>query len=557
MENENNNLEDFLRGKFSEIENSEEAWAKPSFRVRNDVLDEITKPDQKKRKRAFLLFLFLLGALLISFGLYASNQGKKDIKKAPFYAQEQGVNTKESSKTVENNSNSLTKKIAESNIEIANVVAESSKEELLERNALLKKVIQNQNDIIIELQKERLQTKNNTKEHQFAKETLKNNQSNNELNNLLAANNRLNIEKKKLKFLNENQQKEIEQLDNEKQLLLDRLNTVVYSAKRERDDIETIRDEIAFEEVKPLIANELEEEALVVEPVNISDDFGLDQPKRKVKFEVGYQLGIRGKMTEVIEYVERQGVITNKVKDKFLVSHVHGLNIGISPVKNFWIKTGAHVGNMDLHQKHNAKFIYNSNTPATVNRQAYTNTNEINYLSRLGIYTLEENIALLVDAQGTQNGDQVDLDFQTNLVLTYLQIPLEFNYIHGKKRLQALFQLGGTWNLLNYQYYMHGFETIQSNQSRTYLMDKNSRESKGVSMGYWGLHAGVGLNYNISKHLVLQGLCSYEYYFKESPLKQGLTYSSQFLQPGQTVRNTAGISSNMGFGIKLGLNYRF
>lgn len=557
MGNNNNNLDNFLRGKFSDIENSEEAWTRPSLNVKNNILAQITEPPQKKRKRALFLLLFLLGALA-SFGLYESCKSKKDVHRAPFDVQERNTNAKEDTILVDNNSNYLAKNLAESNSETINRVPRFSKDELLERNALLKKVIQNQNDIITQLQKENLKAQSNSVEDKLTKERLNDDQSKDQFKGLLAMNSRLEIEQNRLKFLNKTQEEEIDQLKNEKQLLLDRLKkqAAVANSKREREDIESIKNVIAFEEVKPLVATELEGKDLLVEPVKLEENFGLDQPKKKIEFEVGYQLGLRGKMTEIIDYAEEQGTITNQVKDKLLVSHVHGLNIGISPIKNFWIKTGAHVGNMNLHQKHNVKFTYNSNNQLTFSPQAYTN--EINNLSRAGISTLQENVELLDDAQYIQNGDLVDLDFQTNLVLTYLQIPLEFNYQYGKKRLQALFQLGGTWNLLNYQYYMHGFETIQNNQSRTYLSDHNNSESKDASVSYWGLHAGLGLSYNISKHLVFQGLCSYEYSFQEYPIGQGMTYNTQYVgQPTQTTPKTAGISSSMGFGVKLGLNYRF
>jgi len=300
----------------------------------------------------------------------------------------------------------------------------------------------------------------------------------------------------------------------------------------------------------------LEENELVVDSVNLEENFGLNKPKKKIGFEVGYQLGVRGGMAELIEYIEGQGAITNQVKDQFLVSHVHGLNIGISPVKNFWIKTGVHVGNRDLHQKHHVKFIYNSNSTSTVTSGAYADN--INNVSFTGTSTIQKNIETLANTQGIVNGDEVELDFQTNLVLTSLQIPLEFNYSYGKKKLQALFQLGGQWNLLNYQYYMYGFETKINNQSSLNLNEENGRKPTESSVQYWGLHAGIGLSYNISKHFVFQGVFSYDYYFQRNILNRD-TFEDAGVQHSTPIIAYKVVKpiSNMRFGLKLGLNYRF
>jgi hypothetical protein len=564
MRNKDNNLKDFLRRKFSDIEDLEEAWTKPSLMVRNSVLDQITEPTPNKRKKAFLLFLLLLG-VLAGVGLFEYIKGRNVVDEATLDTK--NIRTDAEILAIESGEkqlNSLAKKSAKSNARKINAVTGFSKDELRQKNASLIKVVQRQNDIITQLKKENLGTKENTIEKKLRKETFLEGHSKEAFKNLLEVNKHLKIEQDKLNFLNETQGEEIERLNDEKQLLLDSLNGQIYafSSKPEEKEITRTKNKIAFQPVKPLIANELKENELianefVTDSVNLEVDFGLEKPKKKVGFEVGYQLGIRGGMAEVIEYVGQQGVITNQVKDKFLVSHVHGLNVGISPVKNFWIKTGAHVGNMNLHQTHHVKFIYNSNSSAsTVTSGAYAE--DINNLSFIGISTINKNIGTLANAQGTVNGDELELDFQTNLVLTSLQIPLEFNYMYGKKRLQALFQLGGQWNLLNYQYYMYGFETKITNQSNLSLSDASAGKPDASSVQYWGLHAGVGLNYNISKHLTFQGVFSYEYYFPIKNLNRDLSYDSGVHASTPIIADKVANSiSSMRFGLKLGLNYRF
>jgi len=559
MKNKNNNLNNFLRRKFSDIDDLEDEWTKPSLMVRNSVLDQITESSQKKRKKIFFFFLLLLG-VLASFGLFECIKGKNAVEEASFYARNIRIDTGTlGTEFVEKNLNSLTKESAENKSRNINTVTEFSKEGLLERNALLIEIVQNQNDIITQLKKENLETKENTIEKNSRKEAAIKGHSKEAFKNLLEANSRLEIEQKKLRFLNEIQQEEIEILNSEKQLFLDSLNLEIYasSSKQEENERTTIGDEIAFQSIKPLIKNKLEKSELVVDSINLEEGFGLEKPKKKVKFEVGYQLGIRGGMTEVIEYVERQGFITNQVKDKLLVSHVHGLNIGISPVKNLWIKTGVHIGNMNLHQTHNVKFIYNSNSSAsTVTSAAYAN--DINNLSFIGISTINKNIETLSNTQGTVNGDELKLDFQSNLVLTTLQIPLEFNYTYGKKKLQALFQLGGQWNLLNYQYYIHDFEAKITNQENLSLSDDSGGKPEVSSVQYWGLHAGIGLNYNISKHLTFQGVFSYEYYFPTKSLNRDMYYDDTIYNSTPIIAYKAvNTISSMRFGLKLGLNYRF
>lgn len=560
MRNKDNNLKDFLRRKFSDIEDLEEAWTKPSLMVRNSVLDQITEPTQKKRKKAFLLFLLLLG-VLAGFGLFEYIKGSNVVDEANLHTKNRRTDAESlATESGEKQLNFLTKKTTKSNSRKKNAVTGFSKDELRQKNASLIKLVQRQNDIITQLKKENLATKENTTGKKLRKEASIEGPSKEAFKNLLEINKQLKIEQDKLNFLNEVQGEEIERLKDEKQLLLDRLNVPIYASSSNPEEKELTRGQnnVAFQNIKPLVGKELKGNEFAVDSVNLEEDFGLDKPKRKVEFEVGYQLGIRGGMTEVIEYIGQQGVITNQVKDKLLVSHVHGLNIGISPVKNFWIKTGAHVGNINLHQTHHLKFIYDSNSSTSiVTSGGYTE--DINKLSFIGISTINKNVETLANTQGTANGNELKLDFQSNLVLTSLQIPLEFNYIHGKKRLQALFQLGGQWNLLNYQYYMDGFETKITNQSSLNLSAASAGKPGASSVQYWGLHAGVGLNYNISKHLTFQGVFSYEYYFPIKKLNQDLYYDDYIIQHSTPIiaYKAANPISSMRFGLKLGLNYRF
>jgi hypothetical protein len=555
MGNKNNNLEDFLRGKFSDLENLEEEWAKPSSRVRSDVLDQITKPNEKKRKRAFLFF-FLLFGIGISSLLFAYFKSGKDVKEINFDREKISRETEIlDTEPTKKQSDFLTQPTRNTTAKSREASTGFSKEELIERNTLLRTVIQNQNDVITQLKKEILRPQKNTAEQKLEKD-LEGKKSKELVKTLLETNDQLKREQGKLKVLNKVQQKEIEQLNYEKQLLLDSFNTQVYALNlREKgEEIPTIKSRIAFEDIKPLAGTELEEKKVVVEPIILQDNFSLDKPKRKVEFEIGYQLGLRGRMTEVIEYIEGQGTINTQLKDKFLVSHEHGLNIGVSPIKNFWIKTGAHIGSTNLHQKHAIKFNYDANRIGATTSIGYTDY--MNDLSLAGINILQRNIDELSNAQGAVSGDELDVNFQTNLVLTSVQIPLEFNYLYGKKKLQGLFQLGGQWNLLNYKHYIDGVDLVSSQNTSQYATSSSSifDAPEKSSVQYWGLHAGVGLSYNISKSLVFQGMFSYEYYFQHKIPSEDLLVYQLALGISDKVAKPI---SNMRFGLKLGLNYRF
>jgi len=554
MGNKNNNLEDFLRRKFSDLENSEEAWTKPSLAVKKDVLDKIIEAPNKRRKKVFFILLIL--GIVASCGLFEYFKEKPVEKENFLYAKKIRTDVKSLEVLSEDKDvDSFTKNSVKNGSKNIDLVEELSNDGLLEQNVLLRQIVEKQNDIISQLKKENLTTQKKVAQGKAARTTVIEKESKEVFKTLLETKNQLKVEQNKLKFLNKTQEEEIELLKNEKELLLNRLNAPIYASnsKQETDEIVT-KNKIAFETIKPLITKELERKETLVDLVNLEEGFDLDKPKKKIEFEIGYQFGIRGRMTEVIEYIERQEVITNQATNKFLVSHVHGLNVGVAPLKNFWIKTGAHVGSMNLHQKHSVKFVYNANTTPTVTLIAYADG--INDLSRTGVNLLDENIEGLANTQSIVNGDELDLTFQTNLMLTYLQIPLEFNYIYGKKRLKALFQLGGQWNLLNYKYYMNAFDIETNNQNNTSADIKNKEKSDAFSVQYFGLHAGLGLNYNISKHLVFQGLFSYEYYFQYNPLGQGLYHNVNNYQAAVGAK-VAGHLSNMGFGVKFGLNYRF
>lgn len=549
MDNNKDNLGEFLRKKFSEIEGKEEEWSTPSLEVRNNVLDQITEMPEKKKKRGVLFFLIFLG-LVMSISFFEFWDGEK-MKEELSLSREKnkmdvGILNTES---VNKHLNSLTQKEIED--ESKTIETNFSNSELIEQNTLLKTIVDHQNDIIKDLKEENLTTAKSITDSKSIQEA----STIEAFKELLRANKNLKTEQEKLRVLNNTQQEKIKILSNENQLLLDRLNTQIYASNlaKEENLKEREKSAIVVQDIEPLIKKGLTTEEIFIEPVNLIEDFGLNNPKKKVQFELGYQLGFQGRIREVIEYTEQQGRLTNQLNNKLLVSHMHGLNVGISPIRNFWIRTGGHIGNMNLHQKHQVKLIYNSNSSTALTGLT---DSDVHQLSNTGISTLERNIDALANAQGVVDGDNLDLNFETNLVLTALQIPLEFNYLYGKKRLQALFQLGGQWNLLNYQYYIHGFETKINNQNNVSLsVGEEAISSPGkTSVNYWGVHAGVGLNYNISKHFVLQGLFSYEYHFQYD--LQSQPSSLQFSSAGGNYKARRAIS-NMRFGIKLGLNYRF
>ncbi|BDS13291.1 hypothetical protein [Aureispira anguillae] len=549
MEDKNKNLEDFLRKRLSNMENEDEAWARPSQTTKQQVLEQILMPADKKQKKV-LFFYVMLAAIGLLMLAYIGCLQKDIAALTALNNQHITLNTSKQqdllpSKT-EINKNSANEKKSKpfDALNGANEKREQiEKDDLIETNNSLKAIIQQQQHVITSLEKEQKQGEIKVKNSENNDHLVKRTQE------LLAINRVLEQQLKRLKIRNEQQKQQIKNLNEEKELLLGDLRECTTSLDKAAKSMLANKDGI--NEIKPIEIVDIKEEPQeqIVTPL-LEDDFQLKQFHKGKKFEIGYQLGGRGIMTDVIRSVESQRSMTDVKKNKFLFAHSHGVHGSASPIRNFWIGTGFDLGFSNLYEDHNIEVAYKAGN-GQVSTSGHVEDN-IALSSNLGTTLIQEHIDVLFP-QGISDGDLVELGFRTDLALKHYQIPLELSYRYGKKRLECIFLLGGQWNLLNYQQRIHSFYGQAKGQDLDF--SKTTELKSTFSMQYWGIYIGTGLNYHISKHFNLKGLFSYEYNFIAQQ-SNGSNIGTQ-QSGGQQDIETSPVLVNLGLAFKLRLSYRF
>lgn len=537
MGDKNNNLGDFLYGKLSNMDNEKAAWARPSHEVRQRVLGEILEPTQKKQKKVLFFYTLLMATVVFLLGYIGCLH--KDIARLTALNQKQ-VKTTEVDPLL-----SSKKALEEEEASVPNREVDhpnwESREDLRTANHNLKEIIQEQKKLISSLRKKQEEVKIGGGDYKNDLINQKQVDSDNKK--------RLEAAVDSYQAKDKQQQQQINSLQKENKLLMADLNQC--TAVLEHGQV--VSSNLAkMSRIKPIEVAPIKgkDQTSRVEPLS-KEDFKLKKQKDRNKFEIAYQLGLRGMRTDVVRLVESELSKADVERNKVVFAPTQGLHFAASPFRNFWIGTGIDLGFAKLCEKHEVTFPYKAgsghvSTSGHIQDKMFLSSN-------FGTNILQNYIDVMLP-QAIVDGDPIQLNFETNLALKHYQVPLEFSYQYGKKRLECIFLLGGQWNMIQYQYRIHSF----SGQARGQQLDfsKAQEQSAAFAIQYWGLHIASGLNYRISKHFNIKGLLFYEYNFIPQKYHQGNNVGTQQSGGQQNSSPVLG-KTDIGLAFKLRLSYRF
>lgn len=565
MEDKNNNLEDFLRKKFSEIEDEGGDWARPSQRTREQVLAQIvpaSTPFWSKKRIALLvvlLFAFLMGSYIIGLNQnisklrttvnqqeqqleqlllkeqqsnnYALKPSKNKPKEAPISAAEQlAENNENPAKKPTNKINNTASSVAQNNTKTTVAKAtQNTNSNPAKDIATLEATVAASKEEIANLRKALTKHKKGKTTTTATALALK------EENQALKA------EKEALKEKLSRSEKEVTRLQDDRALLIERLNeATIDKAIADGNDVEI---ETNTDQLLPALtgwsltdaALKKAEDITVVEP---TPTFALKKKRSKVQFDVGYEFALQGLFTEIQRNIEGQRPVAGGNNTSVLLLHNHALKIGCSPFKNFWVRTGFQVGFASMDKNYRMGIAYDDDQEYI--RQDGNRGNDFT-IQTGSIYAQSINEVRATIPNNISDGDLFEFNVENDVKFQRYQIPLELEYHLGKNKLHWIVQLGAKYNFLLHKQEEGDVNALVFNQSIAFDEPSASQIEddpwEPLVMDYFSLHGGVGAQYQLTEHWGVRALFNVEYNFIEN----------------DNFRD----ASRAGLSFKLGLNYKF
>ena len=572
MEDKNNNLEDFLRKKFSGIEDEGGDWARPSQRTREQVLAQIVPASTPfwNRKRVALLSVLLLAFLMGSYIIYLNqniselrttvNQQEQQLEQLLLKEQQSNTYAFNPSKNKAGTNQNSTAQLAENSKNTTETIAHKNNQTRppaiqnnTENNTNKTTENTNSNPIkakdIAALEAEVATSK---KEIANLKKALGKHQRVGAITTtaiaLKAENQALKTEQKALKKELNRSKEEVTRLQSDRALLIERLNeatinnaiaegNVVDSELEQGVDIETNTNQFLPALAGLPLTDAALEKAEAINLVEPNPAFALKKKRSKVQFDVGYEFALQGLFTEIQRNIQGQRPVAGGNNSTVLLLHNHALKIGCSPFKNFWVRTGFQVGFASMDKDYRMGIAYDDDDEYI--RQDGNRGNDFT-IQTGSIYAQSINEVRATIPNNISEGDLFEFNVDNEIKFQRYQIPLELEYHLGKDKLRWIVQLGSKYNFLLYKQQEGEINASASNQSISFDQHNASLVDEPLEpliMDYFSIHGGVGAQYQLTDHWGLRALFNVEYNFIEND-----NFTS---------------ASRAGLSFKLGLNYKF
>jgi len=504
-EENNNNLGDFFRKRLSSKKGGDEDWFNPDLRIDDLIIQKlVTSSKEKKNKNKWLLFLLpcflflgMLGYILhlkdqiLQLNNTTTNLLTQNISR-PIISSAQNehaiaISTTNNKKTTIKKLNSKNKNQQWNNLKV--------------KNQQLQKLIRQKDKTIQTLQ---IELSQNCKQTKFLDEI--------EKNTTIAKSNHL-FPITRMQSILEHEKpivlgtKKIFQQEN-------RDKTSLLTTSIELEDIQTFKN---LSLIKPTLLT-VSSELLTATP-----DYTFSLKKKKSRkqnsFEIGMHVGIQRLSTQEIIDIPNQRIIARKglIAQELMTPSI-GLNIGYSPIKNLWIRTGVQFGGTKNYIGQEIGIVYNDFGEYLLSSGDKMNDLTLN---RTTGYSESVNTLQLTIPNGTTNGDLLELDHFEELHIRHLQIPLSVEYFFGAKKWQPFIFVGTKWNLFHYEYKTSEISIESENQAISFGFNTDDVNDK--TLQYMSLMTGGGLNLNLRSKLSLRATAGFEGNFLLNETKSALT----------------------------------
>jgi hypothetical protein len=519
MEEDNNNLGDFFRKRLSSLEGGDEDWFNPDPRADDMVLKGLVASSKEKRSRKKWIFILL--PLLLFFGMLGYIAHLKCqialLNNTATKILAQKKSTPHTSTTINETTTTLTipsiPKIITTNKKTLETPTnktdfKSNKQEafwstLEMENQALKRLI-NQKDKKIEGLK--LELSQNCNWTSFATE--------------LAVNTKP-IEFKRLfpsfktQSIRTNEEKT--SLGSKNLFLEENLNDFLpQSIPIGLDGIQNFNN---LATIKPRFLDIPLEET---EPAS-NATFSLRKKKKRKAFEVGLHVGVEFLITEKDISISNQRILLKEglvAAAEFAAPYV-GFNIAYSPMKNLWIRTGVQGGGNTDNLREEIIIVYNDAQEYILPSGDRGSDLELN--TSTGYTRIDKTLELTVPTT-TTNGDLLELEYEEELKIKQIQIPLMVEYFFGSRKWQPFIHFGTKWSLFHYEWKSLKANIESDNQAIDFNLNEGLTNAK--TFQYMSLMTGVGLNYNLRSGLSIRTTLGFEANYLLNKTKTTIDYTT-------------------------------
>lgn len=255
------------------------------------------------------------------------------------------------------------------------------------------------------------------------------------------------------------------------------------------------------------------------------------------RIEIGYQASWKSQNLAATWRFENLRHASGGEEDQQKWMQMHGLDVGIPLRRNLWIRTGLKVGRLNVDQSYNLTVAYDNQREFSLRDSLYANDLTLTKSTLYG--ESEEEIRILLARRGDLRDDElIEVSLQESYTRRLVQVPLGLSYFHGENRLQWWIQAGVQWNhLRGYNYELTA--NVETEGRFIKLEHRHSRQRPSYHKQYLSTYGGVGLNYQLTRHVHVRG---------------GLSYQFELLGP---ISNTLSNSNRIGTAIELGVYRRF
>lgn len=230
------------------------------------------------------------------------------------------------------------------------------------------------------------------------------------------------------------------------------------------------------------------------------------------KFEVGYEYALLGlKIPVQADFKDLNAISTPASKTVF--THAHGVYFAYSPKRNWFVRTGLRTAQMTLEQSQESGVYYDKSSEYL--KPNGTTANDISLAVRTPYSELESEITLDIPQDANlKTGDWLVFGTYERLRQRYYQVPLGISYFHGNKRLQWQLQGGMQWNKVVFDDYF--LKAYVWSKTKVLPVDKVKVLTKDVpSTQYLSAYAGIGLNYQLTQSWHLRSGLAYCFEFND------------------------------------------
>ncbi len=238
--------------------------------------------------------------------------------------------------------------------------------------------------------------------------------------------------------------------------------------------------------------------------------------QRWEQFELGYEYALLGLKIPIQSDFKDLNSTANTV-NKTVTTNSHGVYFAFSPKRNWFVRTGLRTAQMTLEQTSEAGVYYDKSSEYL--KPNGTTANDISLNVRTPYSELESEITLDIPQDANlKTGDWLLFGTYERIRQRYYQVPIGVSYFQGLGRLQWQVQGGVSWNKVVFDdYFLKAYVQSKTNDLPVAKVKVLTKDVPATQ--YMGAYAGLGLNYRLTQSWHVRTGLTYSYDFNNKSNK--------------------------------------